>query len=111
MPPAEGVPAAAGPAAEPVPVADPASQPTPVIDFPRREAASVPLVTQVPAGPSARRLARELGVDINEVTGHGPGGRISRNDVKEHAKRIVQTAAHATPGVSAPVELLSLIHI
>jgi len=34
-----------------------------------------------PAGPSTRRLARELGVDLRRVTGTGPGGRIQRNDV------------------------------
>ncbi|HEX4130297.1 MAG TPA: 2-oxo acid dehydrogenase subunit E2 [Pirellulales bacterium] len=33
------------------------------------------------AGPSTRRLARELGVDINRVRGTGTGGRITREDV------------------------------
>ena len=42
-----------------------------------------------PAAPSVRRMARELGVDVNEVSGSGPGGRISVEDVKEHAKRLV----------------------
>ncbi len=36
----------------------------------------------VPASPSARRLARELGVDINLVEGTGPGGRISEEDIR-----------------------------
>jgi pyruvate dehydrogenase E2 component (dihydrolipoamide acetyltransferase) len=36
----------------------------------------------VPAPPSVRRLARELGVDIHRVQGSGPGGRISEEDVK-----------------------------
>ena len=34
-------------------------------------------------------MARELGVDINQVAGSGPDGRISIDDVKEHAKRLV----------------------
>jgi pyruvate dehydrogenase E2 component (dihydrolipoamide acetyltransferase) len=38
------------------------------------------------AAPSARRLARELGVDISEVDGSGPGGRISETDVRGHAE-------------------------
>ena len=42
-----------------------------------------------PASPSVRRLAREVGVDIDEVQGHGPAGRISQDDVKEHARRAV----------------------
>ena len=40
----------------------------------------------VPAAPHVRRLAREIGVDIHEVKGIGPGGRISEDDVKAHAK-------------------------
>jgi pyruvate dehydrogenase E2 component (dihydrolipoamide acetyltransferase) len=36
-----------------------------------------------------RRLAREIGVDINEVPGSGPSGRISTDDVKAYAKRLV----------------------
>ena len=46
------------------------------------------------------RLARELGVDIYEVKGAGPGGRISEEDVKAHAKTLLSaatSAAHATP--------------
>ncbi|MFO7821971.1 MAG: 2-oxo acid dehydrogenase subunit E2 [Lentisphaeria bacterium] len=39
---------------------------------------------RVPASPSVRRLARELGVNINEVKGSGPRGRVSREDVKKH---------------------------
>src|SRR5580692_11500249 len=49
----------------------------------------------VPAAPSTRRLAREIGVDIYEVKGTGPGGRISEDDVKAHAKALVAGAAAA----------------
>jgi pyruvate dehydrogenase E2 component (dihydrolipoamide acetyltransferase) len=49
-----------------------------------------------PAAPSVRRLAREIGVDINDVRGSGPGGRISDEDVKEHARRILSSVP-ATP--------------
>jgi pyruvate dehydrogenase E2 component (dihydrolipoamide acetyltransferase) len=45
-----------------------------------------------PAAPSVRRMARELGVDINEVAGTGDEGRISIEDVKAHAKRLVLMA-------------------
>jgi pyruvate dehydrogenase E2 component (dihydrolipoamide acetyltransferase) len=41
-----------------------------------------------PAAPSVRRFAREIGIDINDVAGGGPGGRISINDVKSYAKMI-----------------------
>src|ERR1700691_1627282 len=49
----------------------------------------------VPAAPHTRRLAREIGVDIYEVKGTGPGGRISEDDVKAHAKALVAAAAAA----------------
>jgi pyruvate dehydrogenase E2 component (dihydrolipoamide acetyltransferase) len=43
----------------------------------------------VPAAPHVRRLAREIGVDIHDVKGSGPGGRVSEDDVKAHAKNLV----------------------
>jgi pyruvate dehydrogenase E2 component (dihydrolipoamide acetyltransferase) len=49
----------------------------------------------VPAAPSTRRLAREIGVDIYEVKGTGPGGRISEDDVKAYAKALVTAVAVA----------------
>jgi pyruvate dehydrogenase E2 component (dihydrolipoamide acetyltransferase) len=39
-----------------------------------------------PASPSVRRLARELGVEIDDVSGSGPGGRIDEDDVKGFVK-------------------------
>ena len=50
----------------------------------------------VPAAPHVRRLAREIGVDIYEVKGSGPGGRISEEDVKAFAKAVISTAAAAS---------------
>ena len=47
----------------------------------------------VPAAPHTRRLARELGVDIHNIQGSGPGGRISEDDVKAYAKGLIATAA------------------
>jgi pyruvate dehydrogenase E2 component (dihydrolipoamide acetyltransferase) len=49
----------------------------------------------VPAAPHVRRLAREVGVDIHAVKGTGPGGRISEDDVKAHAKSLLATASAA----------------
>ena len=39
-----------------------------------------------PAAPTVRRFARQIGIDINEVKGSGPGGRISMDDVKSFSK-------------------------
>ena len=49
----------------------------------------------VPAAPHVRRLARELGIDIHQVKGSGPGGRIGEDDVKTFAKSLL--ASTATP--------------
>ena len=48
-------------------------------------------VTSAPAAPSVRRLAREIGVDVSQVPGTGPGGRITQDDVKEFAKRVMNS--------------------
>jgi pyruvate dehydrogenase E2 component (dihydrolipoamide acetyltransferase) len=50
----------------------------------------------IPAAPHVRRLAREIGIDIYEVKGTGPGGRISEDDVKICAKALLSAAASAT---------------
>ena len=39
-----------------------------------------------PAPPSVRRLARELGVDVDDVAGSGPAGRVSEDDVKAYVR-------------------------
>ncbi len=55
-----------------------------------RPAASAPSVgLAVPAAPSVRRLARELGVDLHQVPGSGPKGRISQDDVKSFTKSVM----------------------
>ncbi len=41
----------------------------------------------VPASPSTRRLARELEVDLYEVTPTGSGGIVTKEDVESHAGR------------------------
>jgi pyruvate dehydrogenase E2 component (dihydrolipoamide acetyltransferase) len=59
----------------------------------------------VPASPAVRRLAREIGVDIYEVKGSGPSGRISEGDVKNHAKSVITSAAQVAAsgaGVARP---------
>ena len=42
-----------------------------------------------------RRLAREIGVDINAIQGTGPSGRITQEDVKETARRILSSVGSA----------------
>jgi pyruvate dehydrogenase E2 component (dihydrolipoamide acetyltransferase) len=49
----------------------------------------------IPAAPHVRRLAREIGIDIHNVKGTGPGGRISEHDVKAHSKELLASVAAA----------------
>lgn len=79
------------PAPEPVqsaPAPAPAPTPTPPAPAPEPVKPSAPVVTTtpaelggVPAGPAVRRFAREVGVDLRNVSGTGPNGRIQREDV------------------------------
>lgn len=47
----------------------------------------------VKASPVARRLAQEQGVDLSNLNGSGPGGRIVRADVEEFVKKGVPAPA------------------
>jgi len=90
---------AAAPVAEPVAV--PAAAPSQVSDV------DLTLVRQgervAPAAPSVRRLARDLGVDIYQVQGTGPGSRISEEDVRLFVRETMQriTGGGPAPMVSA----------
>jgi len=56
----------------------------------------------VPAAPSVRRLARELGVDLREVAGSGILGRISAEDVRHFAEGGGRPQAAPAPQAPAP---------
>ena len=54
------------------------------------------------AGPAVRLLARELGVDLTNVKGTGPKGRIQKDDVNEYVKAALQNPAGAASGAGIP---------
>jgi pyruvate dehydrogenase E2 component (dihydrolipoamide acetyltransferase) len=58
--------------------------------------------TLVPAAPTVRRFAREIGIDIMQVSGSGPGGRISIDDVKAAAHRSLSRPAAVPEEQAAP---------
>ena len=107
-----GEPADAAPAAVPSePREDPPGKPgdgaPPVIDFPLPAARERPVIElTAPAAPASRAMARQLGLDINNVPGTGPAGRISREDVKAYAKSIIQGSAALAPGPSTSAPAL-----
>ena len=91
-------PAAAAPVAPtPQPPPQVVSHDQKVVAMPPRQPAPPPAPepaksgSLAPAAPSVRRLAREIGVDINQVQGTGDSGRITQDDVKEHARRVLSS--------------------
>lgn len=64
---------------------------------PQKEAAEAEKKHPTPAGPATRRLARELGVNLHEVKGSEPGGRITREDVKAYVQRRTTTSPKGLP--------------
>ncbi len=72
------------------PAAKPPQSATPVAIAPQRVAGAPKprlLPSHVAAAPSVRRIAREIGVDITQVPGSGPGGRVTMQDVKNYSRR------------------------
>ncbi len=107
-PQAEPQPQAAPPPVEPAPSPEPtpAPQVAPAPAPQPQTAAAAPLLAGEPdrrpvfASPSVRRFAREIGVEIQAVPGSGPGGRISEDDVKRHAR----SRSVAPPATAATTE-------
>ena len=92
------------PAPAPTEVTQPASPPAADRTYPAPISGPRKLV---PASPSVRRLAREIGIDIAQVAGSGPGGRISENDVKAFSRQL-NTTRQAAPAPSAAVPAIEL---
>ena len=93
--PGEPVPDVAAPSA---PVAEPAPEPEQAAETAEPAAAAAP--GAVRASPVARRLAQEKGIDLAQVTGTGPNGRITRDDVVAHES---SAAAAPAPAAEAPL--------
>ena len=75
-------------------VAEPA--PTPAAAAPKAEAARPAKKGDIVATPAAKRLAKELGVDLALVEGTGPDGRIREADVTQHHEQ-AQRKPRITP--------------
>jgi pyruvate dehydrogenase E2 component (dihydrolipoamide acetyltransferase) len=70
-------------------------------------APEAPAAPAPPAAPSVRRIARELGVDIRQVQGSGPAGRITAEDVQAFVRQALAGggAPAGAPGVPASRQL------
>ena len=108
----------AGAGSAPTVAPQPAAAPAPTAPVPAPQAVA-PVATPAPvaaavasaineatfatahAGPSTRKLARELGVDLGSVKGTGEKGRITQDDVKAFVKGVMQNGGtKATAGAS-----------
>ncbi|MDO5059445.1 MAG: dihydrolipoyllysine-residue acetyltransferase [Neisseria sp.] len=99
--PAQAPAQAEAPKAAPAPAATPAA--APADNAPKAAFGATPIneagFAKAHAGPSARKLARELGVDLTLVKGSGAKGRIVGEDIKAFVKAAMQGGA----GKGAPV--------
>ncbi len=59
------------------------------------------LGSEVYAGPAARKLAREMAVDLSKVKGSGPKSRISKDDIKAYVKSVMQRGSKGAAGVTS----------
>jgi pyruvate dehydrogenase E2 component (dihydrolipoamide acetyltransferase) len=90
-----------GEAAAPAAEATPAAPAVPPPEVPPLAPAAAPAPTPGPhagASPAARRLAKERGIDLSTVTGSGPGGAITSDDIEAAS---AATPAHGALDVAA----------
>ncbi len=62
----------------------------------------------VRASPLARRIASEKGLDLQQLAGSGPGGRITKKDVLSFTPSTVLSKAAETPEAASPAEQVSV---
>ncbi|MDR7507850.1 MAG: dihydrolipoamide acetyltransferase family protein, partial [Armatimonadota bacterium] len=90
------------------PAAAPAPAPAPAAPSPAPPVPAGARAERVKASPLARKLAEEHGIDLTQVRGTGPGGRITREDVEA---AIAAAARPAAPAPAADYEVLPLTRI
>ena len=101
----EAIPAAKSPAAVPQQAAAKKPEPASSGALPAIEESGF---SKAHAGPSVRKLARELGVNLAQVKGSGSKSRILHDDVKAFVKAIM-TGGAAAPGAGAGLPKVPVI--
>jgi pyruvate dehydrogenase E2 component (dihydrolipoamide acetyltransferase) len=108
----EDQPAAASQSPAPE-AAPPPKEPTQIVPAPSPQSPSAPRPAPrsqtsaqpagngvVHAGPSIRRFARELGVDLQKLRGTGPNARVTREDVQSFVKGALQSGGGGAPALA-----------
>ncbi|KAK7131108.1 hypothetical protein R3I94_016290 [Phoxinus phoxinus] len=96
-----GVAASPPPAPAPVATPPPAAAPT-TVPAAAPAAPAAPRKGRVFASPLAKKLAAEKGIDIAQVTGTGPDGRVTRKDIDSFVPPKLTPAPAAAPSPAAP---------
>lgn len=104
-------PAAPAPAAAEKPAAAASAPAAPAADGPGKSlerkqaefAESAQYDSRIYAGPAVRKLAREFGVDLTQVTGTGNKGRIQKEDIHEFVKSRLQASSGAVASGGAGI--------
>ena len=108
--------AAAAPAQTPAPA--PIVSPAPAVEPPIKLAPPPPPISNTPppadnnvshASPSVRKYARELGVNVAQVTGSGPKGRITQEDVQAFVKAAMSGGGTSSASSGGSLGGLNLI--
>ncbi|MGG3279559.1 2-oxoglutarate dehydrogenase complex dihydrolipoyllysine-residue succinyltransferase [Paenibacillus solani] len=104
--PQEGVAKAPAPKAAEAPASAQAeAAPAPAAEAPKPQAPAPSQSEEgsgLTASPSARKLARERGIDLDQVQGRDPIGRIYHDDVKNHNEAKQPAASKPAAAASAP---------
>jgi pyruvate dehydrogenase E2 component (dihydrolipoamide acetyltransferase) len=102
-PPPDAAPPAApaAPAATPAPA--PAAAPAPATPAAAAPAVGGPDVAGLHAGPSVRRMAREFDIDLGSITGTGPKGRITKDDLLGFLRGPTQAPAATAPATGTGI--------
>ena len=99
--PAAAVPVAAAPVTT-APVAPLSPVVAAAVSAPVAEAVTGAAPGSLPhASPSVRKFARELGVDLRQLQGSGPKGRIQQSDVQAYVKAVIAQGGTATAALGA----------
>jgi pyruvate dehydrogenase E2 component (dihydrolipoamide acetyltransferase) len=99
-----GTPSASPTATPPPPVVSPPVVSPPVVSPPVVPPPVIsPPIAPVLAKPPVRKLARDLGIDLSTLTGSGPNGSVTREDVQQAAASPAQAEGAAVSAIAAPV--------
>ena len=96
----------ATPSSSPAQSAAPAPAPAAEPHAAATTTAAVPASTVEPgsvyAGPAVRKLAREFGVQLQQVSGSGPRGRIVKEDLQQYVRKSLSGETAAASGSAIP---------